>query len=865
MGKVTEKPSLTGVDQLVGVRDGTVGPLATDTLANQLVGSGPVAEELSGIRQIAEQAAGTGAANASSIVSLGATAATLNTRIAAAESFQATGGKVVDPVVVWAAGNITLSGAQTIDGVAVTAGQRVGVGGQTNAALNGIYVVASGAWTRATDMDASAEVHLRTTFVNGGTTKGGHTYRYSVADPGTFVLGTHAITVTKVADAGAMQAAFDALADTVTIQSVSTIPTTASDGQKMTWAPTGEIATYSVARGLWLRDDGSPLATVHDDFEGQAGFLDDRRVAHHRRAVRGSKAFPATFNRIGAKSLLVNGAGVMTGDTTVATAPTRTVMLIPAGCANREIFCGLRARSTGYVGVIIDGNGNDLLRLSYGGGAMQVQEVNRTSGVATSLGSVTLTGIDDTQVQHFKIRKVGTAVTVTHIGTGQTLSITTAYAAMTSVGVWTATAIGGSAVGEAHYITVYPLDQVAGLTLGEGLNFAGAMTLANVGDPDAIDTFDLTGNGLKDVVFAASTNKNGRVAGVYINEQIAPGKFVRHTVDENVNATTTDRFVKIEGMCVWDVGDGVKGLVIIDQLADVFWLYRPVNPTRLNGRWTRVRLNVANYANGQDCFVADVDGDGREELVVAFQGAGSGSALTNGGIVWYKWTFGADPLTTASFVQNTMVVRRGPWSFLKRGKFLWLGGQQCLAFTCRDNDRQPNGQGGIYLARRPATVTDQWPITTLMSAADGVDVCWIDAGDFQGDKRGIDIVYGVNAQQSVRYLAAPAAPLVDPWPSIEIANLGVGSVYNTISIETPEMARTAVLVAYAYYGMVLHQYVGGSWQAKRLLSFDYTHPSEKPRVPFLDLFGDGRLVNLHADSNGSRILALIFERAAIYG
>lgn len=47
--------------------------------------------------------------------------------------------------------NITLSGAQTINGVGVTSGQRVLVTAQTVAAQNGVYVVASGTWARATD------------------------------------------------------------------------------------------------------------------------------------------------------------------------------------------------------------------------------------------------------------------------------------------------------------------------------------------------------------------------------------------------------------------------------------------------------------------------------------------------------------------------------------------------------------------------------------------------------------------------------------------------------------------------------------------------------------------------------------------
>jgi hypothetical protein len=54
-------------------------------------------------------------------------------------------------------GNITLSGTQTIDGVAVIAGDRVLVKNQTTKSQNGMYVVAAGGWGRATDLDTWAE------------------------------------------------------------------------------------------------------------------------------------------------------------------------------------------------------------------------------------------------------------------------------------------------------------------------------------------------------------------------------------------------------------------------------------------------------------------------------------------------------------------------------------------------------------------------------------------------------------------------------------------------------------------------------------------------------------------------------------
>jgi hypothetical protein len=66
--------------------------------------------------------------------------------------------------------NITLSGTQTIDGIALIAGDRCLVKNQTAPADNGIYVVSASAWTRSTDMDVWAEVPGAFTFIEQGTT-----------------------------------------------------------------------------------------------------------------------------------------------------------------------------------------------------------------------------------------------------------------------------------------------------------------------------------------------------------------------------------------------------------------------------------------------------------------------------------------------------------------------------------------------------------------------------------------------------------------------------------------------------------------------------------------------------------------------
>lgn len=96
--------------------------------------------------------------------------------------------------------NITLSGEQTIDGVAVVAGDRVLVKNQSSAAQNGIYVVAAGAWSRPADANTWAELVSAFTFVERGTVNGDTGWVCTVDAGGT--LGTTPVTFSQFSGAG---------------------------------------------------------------------------------------------------------------------------------------------------------------------------------------------------------------------------------------------------------------------------------------------------------------------------------------------------------------------------------------------------------------------------------------------------------------------------------------------------------------------------------------------------------------------------------------------------------------------------------------------------------------------------------------
>lgn len=99
---------------------------------------------------------------------------------------------------------LTLSGTQTVDGVALIANDRCLVKDQAAPATNGIYSVQAGAWTRVTDMDTWAEVPAAYVWVEQGTVNADSGW-VSTADQGG-TLGTTAITWTQFSGAGQITA-----------------------------------------------------------------------------------------------------------------------------------------------------------------------------------------------------------------------------------------------------------------------------------------------------------------------------------------------------------------------------------------------------------------------------------------------------------------------------------------------------------------------------------------------------------------------------------------------------------------------------------------------------------------------------------
>ncbi|OFV69249.1 hypothetical protein [Acetobacterium wieringae] len=105
---------------------------------------------------------------------------------------------IKDPVRVASTANVVIATGTllTIDGITLVAGDRVLLKNQTAAAENGIYVAATGSWSRASDANISAEVIAgMAIWVNEGTVNGDS--RWVLTTNNSITLGTTALTFTK--------------------------------------------------------------------------------------------------------------------------------------------------------------------------------------------------------------------------------------------------------------------------------------------------------------------------------------------------------------------------------------------------------------------------------------------------------------------------------------------------------------------------------------------------------------------------------------------------------------------------------------------------------------------------------------------
>lgn len=141
--------------------------------------------------------------------------------------------------------NITLGGTQTIDGVAVIAGDRVLAKDQTTGSLNGVYVVAAGAWARAVDFDGSPSNEVITgdlVFISEGTANANTSF--VLVTEGTITVGTTAMVFSVFSRAGDLIAGAGLTRTGQSIDVVGTAGRIVANADSIDLATAGTAGTY---------------------------------------------------------------------------------------------------------------------------------------------------------------------------------------------------------------------------------------------------------------------------------------------------------------------------------------------------------------------------------------------------------------------------------------------------------------------------------------------------------------------------------------------------------------------------------------------------------------------------------------------
>ena len=254
------------------------------------------------------------------------------------------------PVVAATTTNITLSGTQTIDGIAVASGDRVLVKNQSTGSQNGIYVVASGSWSRATDVDTGAELLGASVFVLSGATNGNKTFINT--NTGTITLGTTAVT----------------FADQTTATTI-----TAGDGLTKTGNTINVVSTG--AGSLNVTADSINLAS---GIIASTGTYRSVQVDTYGRVTAGTN--PTTFSGYSLSDTSANLASALTDETgwatgakavfstspsfetSVVTSTTGTFSVFNTNATTVNAFGAATTLNLGY-----DGNGTSTTNIATGG------------------------------------------------------------------------------------------------------------------------------------------------------------------------------------------------------------------------------------------------------------------------------------------------------------------------------------------------------------------------------------------------------------------------------------------------------------------------------------------------------------------
>lgn len=233
-------------------------------------------------------------------------------------------------------------------------------------------------------------------------------------------------------------------------------------------------------------------------------------------------------------------------------------------------------------------------------------------------------------------------------------------------------------------------------------------------DGDPIDTADITGNGLFDILFVEER-------GIwYWYEQTSAGNFTRHTIDGVQDGVNT----AFEA-CAWaDMdGDGAYEAYGADQNSGNIWCYVQDSPGTPEGTWTGAVIRAArNNLQAMHHFTID----GTKCLIYTWEGNGAGA----GGVNCLTYN-GSGALTDpANWTDTQLVQHNGAWALDPDG-LATRGADTILYFGARNRLNASATPGVFYITKPTGSFLQTWAKTTIFQDAN--DWTRITRGDFFGD------------------------------------------------------------------------------------------------------------------------------------
>jgi hypothetical protein len=208
-------------------------------------------------------------------------------------------------------------------------------------------------------------------------------------------------------------------------------------------------------------------------------------------------------------------------------------------------------------------------------------------------------------------------------------------------------------------------------------------------------------------------------------EPAAGGDWTEHEITASAN--------ELEGLNAADIdSDGKVEVFILDQNAGTLEIAKQ-DGSDATGSWSTTTLDNS-APNIQSSLIADVDDDGNDDILYAYEGDTGGE----GGVHWLEWN-GSDPTNASNWTKHTALQIEGAW-WIGQGRrdLSGDGNATDIVFTTREN-KNGAASGSVNWLEPPSDPTNTWTKHQIEDNQDYIPL-HCDVGNFYGDGHQKDVV-----------------------------------------------------------------------------------------------------------------------------